>query len=317
MAKQDIFSNTYDSIISLGHSCMLCRQLQNNDLWITPSPFDWLISSSTVNVAKQFEQDFKYMFLNTEITDNQVERSPNVIIRDTNSGFLSYHDVKKDDFENSYAVIYEKFQHKAKSLLFRIANSKKTLFIRKLEKDANLNDLSLLYDALRKRFPENDFNVLYIKQSDQEQGRAISKNQHLLCFDTKYKGINEDINWVGDNAAWQKALRGIKAVSRKDTILAALGKTLMSLGNRKIVIWGLQYLYCEIEQLLLKNNMKYFAYDKALSQYQSNAGILQDTSFLDERDKPFVIVNTRGYHEGIIDTLLSHGFIMPRDCYYF
>jgi len=83
--NRGIFSHEYDTVVSLGNTCMLSKQLQENNIYNTKSPFDWIITSSTASVAKLFDDNFRSFFLpdNLQIDPFQVDRHNTLHITDT------------------------------------------------------------------------------------------------------------------------------------------------------------------------------------------------------------------------------------------
>lgn len=322
MDNLDIFSHHYDTVVSLGDTCMLSRQLKDNDVYNTKSPFDWIITSSTTNVAKLFDDNFHSLFLpeNLQIDPVQDDSYHTVLLTDTSSGFRSLHDISKESLsDKSFQDLYIKFQYKVKSLYARIEASQRILFIRTLNQTDDSTVMLSLGKSITARFPNKDIGILFVKPSKDEQHILISNNMHLICSDIKYRGINGNIEWLGDYGNWKKILSKIKTSSHKNTYLNSLERLLQNdLTGRKVVIWGMRYLFSEIEHLLIKyKSGNYFAYDKNLSkQYCSSPRILQNTNFLSE-NKPFVIVNTESYFEEIITSLSSNHFKLMTDYYYF
>jgi len=321
LANIDLFLNTYDTVFSLGSNCRLAKQLQINDVYNAKSPFDWIVCESTKNLTTQFKNNFIDFFLpvNLMIDKNQSEFSDTLYITDTSNGFRSLHDIRKNSIDDLYNEVYKKFQHKIKSFFTRIESGKKILFVRLLEDSDDYDAMHNLTESVNIMFPHKDINFLYIKHNNKELSIEIAHNIQLLCFETNYDGINNHIEWIGNNKNWKKAFSNLKVISRKDAYLSGI-ETLFDgrLNGRKIVVWGMQYLFADIERLLKQYGCdNYFAYDKELSKrYESSLRILQNTDFLDE-NKPYIIINTNGFFEEIFDSLSSKGFNYLTDYYFF
>ncbi|KWX73509.1 DUF1796 family putative cysteine peptidase [Paenibacillus jilunlii] len=312
----ELFDNYYDAIVSLGNSCATAENFKINGLANISSPFDWIVSNDTSQISKQFDTMFDSFFNleNQQLAENQDEEGHFVIL-DKGTNFISRHDIPKGDFvyPDTFKILNSKFTHKVESFYRRISFCNKILFVRR-SKEVTNKEIIDLKQSLDQSFTDKEVHLLILKDSPNENIQRIKKDTWIVYSKFNYTGINPYVAWKGDYLAWGKIFFKIKTVSYLERLEKILTE---KLNNRSVVIWGMQGDFHEIESVLQKNELEYYAYDKKLSITCENDHIFTEPIFLLDRKKFFVIVNTGNYYSEIFEDLLEYKFEMGTDCFFY
>jgi hypothetical protein len=294
MYSCELFHHDYDAVVSLGNACATAENLKANGLVTISSPFDWIISQDTSQVIKQLCTRFASFFsVEHQYLAEDQRSGKHLVIVDKETNFVSMHDIPKetDDSLSAFKTLHAKFSHKIESFYRRISFCDKVLFVRRSD-EATEQEMIELKQALDQSFADQEVHLLILKNNPDERIQEMENGIWVICSTFQYTGINPDIEWQGDYLAWRRVFSGIKTISSLERLERVLDERL---NNRSVVIWGMRGNFREIESVLQKKGLKYYAYDKSLSTAFSHDRIFAKPIFLHDRSKYFVIVNTKSF----------------------
>jgi hypothetical protein len=316
VGDNDFFENYYDAIVSLGNSCVVAENIRMNRLFSISSPFDWIVSLDTSQISRQFDTKFVAFFNkeNQQLAENQDEEGHFVVL-DGETNFVSRHDIPKDVcFDpDTFKTLESKFKHKVESFYRRIDFCKKVLFIRSAN-DVTNSEIVDLKKSLVQSFNNTEVYLLILRDSLNDSVHKIDKSTWVIYSKFNYTGINPNLSWKGDYKAWNKLFSKIKILSYLERLEEILTERL---NNRTVVVWGMHGNFHEIESLLQRNGLDYYAYDKELSRTMESALLFKEPAFFLDKKKFFVIVNTRNYFSEIFKELSKKKFEAKNDFFFY
>lgn len=312
----EFFDNYYDAIVSLGSSCAIAENIRMNGLFNISSPFDWIVSLDTSQVSRQFDNKFNSFFNheNQQLVEKQDEEG-HLVILDKETNFVSRHDIPKGNFlhPDTYKTLNSKFKHKVESFYSRMNFCKKVLFVRHTN-DVTNSEIIDLKKSLVQSFTNTEVHLLILKDSLDENVHKIEHSTWIVCSNFNYTGIKPNLVWKGDFIAWSEIFSKLKILSYLERLEEILRERLNS---RKVVIWGMHGNFHEIESLMQKNGLDYYAYDKEISITMESEFLFKEPAFFLDKKKFFVIVNTRNYYSEIFRELSDKNFEAKNDFFFY
>lgn len=319
MSHCELFNNYFDAVVSLGDRCVVAENLRINNLTAISSPFDWIISQHTSHVINQFDTDFTSFFNieNQQLAEIQ-DQEGHFVILDKHTSFESRHDIPipKESvvLTDAFKQLKLKLSHKVESFYTRINLCNRILFVRRSDDITDIDTIKLK-ESLERAFKNKEVYLLVLKNSPNESIHKIKKDTWVLHSRLKYVGISPYLSWQEDYGAWNSILNKIKLISPLERLEKILKE---KLNNRSIIIWGMGNNFRQIENLLKLNGfLDYHAYDKKLSPSYRKDRILAEPTFLSDRKKFFVIVNTVKFYGEIFEVLSKNKFEMLNDYFFY
>lgn len=187
----------YDEAVSLGYSCQVSWNLENNSRRTFAYPFDWFrtpFDSLTAFIKNAGAEFFDFDKLN--VIGPYPGDIPYFHVIDLVYGIESFHDFFVTPPLWNYQYIKDKYDRRIKRFFSLLNSQKRVLFVRQ---DCTREQAEFLDQLLHDLYPNLSYNLLVVADDDEflnDWGLERIKNYY----------IKNVVDWHGDVERWQEVL---------------------------------------------------------------------------------------------------------------
>ncbi|WP_068471366.1 DUF1796 family putative cysteine peptidase [Candidatus Protochlamydia phocaeensis] len=194
MAYAIVQDRPYDEAVSLGYSCQVAQQLNDNGIRHQAYPFDWMLSSAEGLILFIHYAGAGFLDLDKIAIEERVAGTNILIVADTLYGFRLLHDFY-DPFDTFYPIVKQKYERRIARFFNLLRSNKKVLFVRI---QFTREQAELLDFILHTLYPQLTYTILALNPEPQaDWGLERVKNLQLHQI--------PDV-WYGDHTRWREIL---------------------------------------------------------------------------------------------------------------
>ncbi len=166
-----ILNNEYDFIFGIGEACSCSETLRKCGLQFQSYPLDWLYGGDIKTRVNLLVNNFED-FINIDDLQKQGEREnplPCDIYANLKNKIVFNHDFPlRKNLDETYPLVFEKYNRRIKRLYENIENSNKILIVY-IQNPASktkiiriIRKIKFVIQLISKKFPNKEINLLYI-----------------------------------------------------------------------------------------------------------------------------------------------------------